>query len=84
MPKLAMGYRKYHGPVTTLQEASHAGISFRLACPKCDHVTMMYAWTILQARKGKDVDLGIPVPGFRCKWCKRKVWVKLESPIHRV
>ena len=84
MPKSAMGYRKYHGPVTTLQEAVNAGITFRLACPSCENVTMMYAWTILQGRKGKDVDLGKAVPGFRCKWCKRRVSVVLKGPSHSV
>lgn len=79
-----MGYKKYHGPVTTLQEAVYAEISFRLACPECEHVTMMYAWTIMKARKGRDVRLGIPVPGFRCKRCKRKVSLVLKGPSYSV
>lgn len=70
-----MGRKKFRGPIVTVQDAFAAHAVLQVTCTRCGHDTNMYAWKIYQARKEKilDMPVGKPVPGFRCRGCRRLV-----------
>ena len=79
-----MGYRRYKGPVTTLEQASFADFPVRITCQKCGHFRQMHAHVALRLlsakRKEEGVKLWEPLTGvFRCR-CKHNT-VKISAPM---
>lgn len=51
-----------------------------VACTKCSHTQMMYAYKLAHAKdRGSEIPLGVPLPGFFCRWCKRPVEAIVRS-----
>lgn len=78
-----MGLRRYHGPVTTVEQAVFADMPIIITCQECSHFRQMHAYQL----KSKRPDAGqLPlwklVPGFYCKNCRRKVSVVIAAPMH--
>ena len=70
-----MGRKKFRDKIITVEHAFQAHAVLRITCTRCGHDTNQYAWKIYEARKEKimDMPLGQPLPGFRCRSCRRKV-----------
>jgi len=70
-----MGRKRYRGPMLTVENAFEAHAVLRITCTHCDHYTQIFAWKMYNLRKEKiqDMRLGQPVPGFRCRGCRRAV-----------
>ncbi len=74
-----MGFKKYRGPVETVEQAMMAHAVLVIACTGCDHRTREYAWKLWhRAPKAVAMPLGKPVPGFRCRRCRRRVEVMMR------
>lgn len=72
----AMGFKKYRGPVETVQHAMMAHLVVTVTCQQCGRWTSMWAWRIYQAKPGAyATPLRKPVSGFWCKGCQRSVEV---------
>lgn len=82
----SMGFRRYKGPVNTLEQASLADFPVRITCQKCGHFKQMHAFEALQKLSKKkpdgDVQLFVPVKGvFKCR-CGHAT-VKITAPMKR-
>jgi hypothetical protein len=79
-----MGYRRYRGPVTNLQQAMFADMVVAILCNSCPGMRTMHAFKVIQMlrekRKIDNVPLGEPVAGFRCNKCRRSVTVTIRAP----
>ena len=70
-----MGRNKFRDLIITVEDAFQAHAVLQVKCTRCGHYTNKYAWTIFNARP-KDLEnmkLGQPLPGFRCRACRRSV-----------
>jgi hypothetical protein len=79
-----MGYRRYKGPVHTLEQAMFADFPVRITCSKCGHFRQMHAFAAMQLlskkHKAEDVKLFVAVSGlFKCR-CGHKT-VKITAPM---
>lgn len=74
-----MGFKKYSGPIETVEHAMMAHLVVTVTCQRCSHWTTMWAWRIYETLKKKEKVTTMPlrkaVDGFRCKGCKHSVQV---------
>ena len=79
-----MGFRRYRGPVTHLQQAMFADMAVAICCNNCSSVRQMHAYKVVQLlrekRKIDNVKLDEPVGGFHCRRCRRSVTVTIRAP----
>ena len=79
-----MGFRRYDGPVETVQQAMMAHAVLRVTCQECRRDRVMWAWRIYNKRPNTSdrIPLKKPVRGFYCKTCRGSVAVILtrEEP----
>ena len=80
-----MGYKRYKGPVSTLEQAMFADFPVRITCEKCGHFRQMYAFEAMRKlsnkRKAEDVKLFVAVVGvFKCGRCRHRV-VRITAPM---
>lgn len=69
-----MGFKRYRGPVETVEQAMMAHAVIIITCQGCKHHKREWAWRLWQrAPKAVTLPLRQPVPGFRCRWCRRSV-----------
>ncbi len=81
-----MGYRRYKGPVNTLEQAMFAQMPVRITCEGCGHFRQMAAYNALRLLSKKRKDEGVPlwkaVEGiFRCRHCQGAS-VKITAPMN--
>lgn len=80
-----MGTRRYRGAVTTLEQAMFADMPVRITRDSCGYFRLMHAFelmrTLSKKRKEAGVKLWVPVPGFYCRGCKRRVKVVISAPM---
>lgn len=74
-----MGFKKYRGPVETVEDALMAHAVLSITCQNCRHGTRMWAWRIYEKAKEKVITMPLkkPVGGFWCKFCRHSVQVVL-------
>ncbi len=82
-----MRYKRYKGPVLTLEQASFDDFPVRITCQKCGHFRQMHAFEALRKlsnkRKEEGVKLWQSITGvFRCR-CKHRT-VKITAPLQSV
>ena len=71
---------RYEGRLDTVGDAVMADHNVEVACTKCSHTQRMYAYRLAQATgRGPEIPLGVPYPGFFCKWCGRPVEAIVRS-----
>mgnify|MGYP001598706191 CR=1 FL=1 len=80
-----MGYRRYRGPVHTLEQASLADMPDAIRCETCGRVRQMHAFSLIQTL-GKKHDaakimLGVATAGFWCKYGRHKTAVTIRAPM---
>lgn len=80
-----MGFKRYKGPVTTLEQAMFADMPVRITCERCGHFTQMAAFQALrklsEKRKEEGVKLWVAVVGlFKCKKCHSPT-AKISAPM---
>lgn len=80
-----MGYKRYNGPVMTLEQASFADMPVRITCDRCGHFQQMHAYSALQklsqTRKDEGVKLWTQLTGlFKCGKCRHRT-VKISAPM---
>jgi hypothetical protein len=70
-----MGRKKFRDPIITVEHAFQAHAVLRITCTRCGHDTNKFAWKIYEARPNdlQNMKLGQPIPGFRCRACRRSV-----------
>ena len=70
-----MGRKKFRDEIITADDALAAHAVLRVTCTRCGHDTNMYAWKIYNVRRTRvqTMLIGKPVPGFRCRGCRRLV-----------
>lgn len=74
-----MGYKKYRGPIDTVEQAMMAHLVVTIACQRCSRWTTMWAWRIWNAKpEARALPLGKAVSGFRCKGCRHSVQVVIS------
>ena len=77
-----MGFRRYRGPVTTVEQAMFADMPISIQCQSCSHVRQMHAYRMMQAnKKAAAMPLRKPVTGFYCKSCRNRVTVIISAPM---
>jgi hypothetical protein len=77
-----MGFRRYRGPVTTVEQAMFADMPVAIQCQSCSHVRRMHAFTLMRTnKKAAKMPLGPPVAGFYCKGCRKRVSVIISAPM---
>ena len=72
-----MGFKKYRGPIETVEHALMAHIVVTLTCQSCRRSRRKWAWRIYQ-QAGDAVQrmrLNKPFSGFYCTGCRRNVEV---------
>jgi len=79
-----MGYRRYRGPVHTVEQAMFADMPVRITCESCGYFRQMHAFELMRKlskkRREKGVNLWEPVSGFFCRGCKRNVKAIISAP----
>jgi hypothetical protein len=69
-----MGFKKYRGPVETVEQAMMAHAVLVITCQECGHSRRRYAYRLWdQVPKAAGWPLGKPLPGFQCRACRRSV-----------
>lgn len=77
-----MGFKKYRGPVETVEQAMMAHAVLIITCQGCGHYRRRYAYRLYdQHRKSAAFHLGMPIPGFNCRMCRRSVSAVLTVAI---
>lgn len=80
-----MGFKRYKGPVLTLEQASFADMPVRITCDHCGNFKQMHAYSAMQLLSPKRKETGVPlfrpVSGlFRCRQCRRNT-VIITAPM---
>ena len=71
---------RYEGRLDSVGDAAMADHNVEVACTKCSHTQRMYAYKLAQVKeRGAEIPLGVPYPGFFCKWCQRPVEAIVRS-----
>lgn len=71
---------RYEGRLDSVGDAAMADHNVEVACTKCSHTQRMYAYRLAHAKdRGAEIPLGIPYPGFFCKWCRKSVEAIVRS-----
>jgi len=71
-----MSYKKYRGPVETIEHAMMAHMVVTVKCTRCPQWTNMWAWKLYERLKMKgnqSSPLRKPLDGFYCRGCHRRV-----------
>ncbi len=69
-----MGFKKYRGPVDTVEQAMMAHAVLIITCQGCGHYKREYAFRLWQrAPNTPALPLRKPVAGFRCRRCRTSV-----------
>lgn len=72
--------RRYECRIDSVGDAVMADHNVEVACTNCSHTQRMYAWKLAHAAaRGPDIPLGVPMPGFFCRWCQRPVEAIVRS-----
>ena len=80
-----MGFRKYRGPVQTVEQASLADLPIRVTCQQCGHFRQMHAHKLIRLSEvTRALRLGEPVRGFKCQHCRHPVLVVIAAPVGSV
>lgn len=62
---------RYEGRLATVDDAAMADHNVIIICASCGYERHMYAWKLAQAReRAREIPLGVPFPGFRCRRCR--------------
>jgi hypothetical protein len=78
-----MGLRRYHGPITTVEQAVFADLPILITCQECAHFRQMHSYQLKRMRPDAGaLPLWKAVRGFYCKGCRRKVTVVITAPMH--
>lgn len=65
---------RYEGKLATVDDAAMADHNVVVTCRSCGHERRMYAWKLAQSKeRAPDIPLGVPLPGFYCRHCRRPV-----------
>ena len=80
-----MGFKRYKGPVTTLEQASFADFPVRITCMKCGHFRQVHAHRALRLLSARNKDDGVKlftaVEGlFKCGKCSHGI-VRITAPM---
>jgi hypothetical protein len=71
---------RYKGRIDTVGDAAMADHNVEIACTRCSNSRHMYAYKLASiANRCADIPLGLPVPGFYCKWCRQSVEAIVRS-----
>lgn len=71
-----MSFKKYRGPIETVEHAMMAHMVVTIECQRCPYWTTMYAWKLWHAKPwSRTLPLGKPVSGFRCRACRGRTQV---------
>jgi hypothetical protein len=79
------GFRRYRGPVTTLEQASLADFPVSIRCETCGHIRQMHAYQLIK-KLSKKIDpaklyLDRPIEGFWCRAGRHKTAVIIRAPL---
>ena len=78
-----MGFRRYHGPVTTVEQTVFADMPVIVTCQRCSRFRRMHAFQLKQMKPDAgSIKLWRAVSGFYCRGCRRKVTVVITAPMH--
>jgi len=67
-----MGRRNFHGQVLTLGDSCQADYLVMVVCDRCHAQKQMHPYKLIAANKSlTNAALGVPLPGFFCKSCRR-------------
>jgi len=71
---------RFEGRIDTVGDAAMADYNIEVSCTRCSNSRHMYAYKLANsASRCPDIPLGVPFPGFFCKWCKRSVEAIVRS-----
>jgi len=71
---------RFGGRIDTVGDAVMADHNVEVACTECPHTQRMYAYRLAQVNAlGREIPLGVPFPGFFCRWCRRSVEAIVRS-----
>lgn len=71
---------RFEGRIDAVGDAALADHNAEVACTKCPHKQMMYAYRLANTKvRGPEIPLGVPNPWFYCRWCKRPVEAIVRS-----
>lgn len=71
---------KFEGRINTVGDAAMADHNIEVSCTRCSNSRHMYAYKLANAAsRCPDIPLGVPFPGFFCKWCKQSVEAIVRS-----
>lgn len=74
-----MGFKKYRGPVETVEQAMMAHAVVVIIRQGCFHKTREWAWRLWhRAPRTVTFPLKVPVRGFRCRSCRQSVKVVIR------
>lgn len=78
-----MGFRRYHGPVTIVEQAVFADMPSIITCQRCSRFRQMHTFQLKQMKlDAGQIPIWTHVAGFYCKGCRRKVTVVITAPMH--
>jgi hypothetical protein len=74
-----MSFKKYRGPIETVEQAMMAHMVVTVTCQRCSRWTGMWAWRLWNAKpEARALPLGRTVGGFWCSGCRRSVQVVIR------
>jgi transcription elongation factor Elf1 len=77
-----MGFKRYRGPVDTVEQAMAADMTVTIRCLMCNHEKHIHAYRLVKQRRATaTLKLREPVRGFRCTIC-RSDEVTISTAVH--
>lgn len=79
-----MGFRRYRGPVDTVEQAAMADLTVYVRCLRCGHEKMFWTRGLMKlSRRAHRLPLREPVSAFRCQMCRSDEAV-ISAPVRWV
>jgi hypothetical protein len=67
-----MGRHNFHGAIETIGDSCQADYLVMVACEQCRAEKQMHPYRLISANQTlTSAALGVPLPGFFCKHCRR-------------
>jgi hypothetical protein len=77
-----MGTRRYHGPISTVDQAVFADMPILITCMECARFRQMHAYKLKKMKPDAGaLRLWTPIGGFYCRGCRSKVMVVITAPM---
>lgn len=81
-----MGFRRYRGPIDTVEHALMAHMTVTITCQECFRPRRKWAYRIYEQAGPAVIGMALrkPIKGFYCTGCRKSVLVVIGTDYERV